>query len=76
MKEIFLKCTCGCNVLNVAKWEDEDQFYFLVYNGYKTKKLSWLNRIKVLFTGFVCDSDIILNIEDSEKLVKFIEENK
>lgn len=76
MKEIFLKCTDGCNILNVEKWEDEDQFCFIMYHGYKTLKLSLWKRIKILFKGYIIESGIILSIEDSEKLEKFIRENK
>ena len=75
-KEIFLKCTCGCNILNIEKWEDEDMFSFVIYGGYKTSKLPLWKRIKILFTGYIIESETMLNIGDSEKLAKFIEENK
>lgn len=76
MKEIFLKCTCGCNILNVSKYEDEDQFGFIIYRGYKTLKLSLWERIKILFKGYTIETDVLLNIEDSEKLEEFIRNNK
>ena len=66
-EDLYLPCSCETEILRVSKWEDEEEYYFTVYQ-YTSDKYSFWERLKILFKGKVRTADIILSKENFEKL--------
>ncbi len=71
MTDIKLPCECNNEILSVSRWDDEDEFIFVVYY-YAPIRYSLWRRIKFLFSGHITYNEVILSAENASKLADFI----
>ena len=71
MDNIKLDCECRNEILNVSRWNDEDEFYIVVYYHWPIRYSLW-RRIKFLFSGHITYNEVILSAENASKLADFI----
>lgn len=74
---IFLKCNCGCSVLEIEYIQDESQFYFSLWdNGHTRKPMTKKERLRwcdhVMKTGNPWADHIIVNKVNARRIVKFL----
>ena len=76
-ESIFVKCDCGCNVLEINSDEEYNQFNFTIWSSHgATKPLSKKERIRwceqVMKTGKPWADYTIVNKKDAQRIVKFL----
>lgn len=80
-ESIFVKCACGCSLLelNYDNWCDdiEKQFYIALWESHpgsrpmsKKERIRWCE--EVMKTGKPWADHTIVNIEDAQRIVKFL----
>jgi hypothetical protein len=77
LKEIFIHCDCGNEVLRLSYWADEGALYLSMYEQYKPAtsvrdKLRWIWRIISRGTPF--EDEICLDRAQVEEVIKFCTE--
>ena len=82
MKSEHFECTCHSELLQVTVCDDlDDPLYFFVFfsYGHPTQKYSWRSRLnqifKILRDGTPYADSIILDQNEKNKLLKFLQEN-
>lgn len=75
---LWLNCQCHAHAMQVEA-EDDQIFINLWTLGFEDRAPSFIDRIKtcwkVLTTGRVAFADVVLNLEDSQRLSKFLDDN-
>jgi len=69
-KDLYLPCSCETEILRVSKWEDEEEYYFTVYQ-YASVTYTFLERLKILFGRKIKTAEIILSKKELNRLKKF-----
>lgn len=68
--KLYLSCQCNSEVLTLDRFEDEEEIYLTVYS-HSGERYSFWERVKILFGGKVRTADVVLSIEDFEKIKQF-----
>ena len=66
--KLYLSCQCNSEVLTLER--EDDNVYLTVYT-YSAERFSFWERVKILFGGKVRTADVVLSIEDFEKIKQF-----
>ena len=66
-KELYIKCQCGGEILNLSQYEGEEEVYLTVYQ-YLSDRYSFWERLSILFGGKVRTCDLVLSKEDFKKI--------
>jgi hypothetical protein len=78
MKELFLPCECGSEILRVVYDEEDKEYYFSFYSIGHTKNNPLIYKLKMIWRiitkGSPYEDNIILNLNECEKLVNFLDE--
>lgn len=74
-KELFIKCECGSEVININKDPDFDEFYISIFR-YRHLKPGLKYRLRycwhILKTGEPYKDETIINKESAKNIVKFL----
>lgn len=68
------KCECGCEVLDVEYWDNEDTFCFSQFK-YAPIRYSLGRRLKFLFTGKISYNEILLSPPNAKLIADYINSN-
>lgn len=73
-KKEYITCTCGCSIVQLMK--DKDSVYLAIYE-YRRNSNSWWERLKYIWQylrkGNKYDDQVVMTLQDAEKLAKFIQ---
>ncbi len=74
METSIINCECLCHSLHVRVEKDYNCVNLgLWLYGFHDGKLSWKNRLKVLFNGFADSDLIVLNKEELQKFISVLQ---
>lgn len=73
-----IKCACHTHLLEVQKFEDEDDYTYLTFWGYDGERYPWSYRLKMIWNLITKGSDsiqeFVLSQETKQDLIKFLQE--
>ena len=76
--ELYIKCDCGSEIINLAKDPDLNEFYLSIYR-YKYLKPGLKHRLHhcwhILKTGSPYEDEIIINEKTAKEIIKFLNKN-
>ncbi|MFA5445794.1 MAG: hypothetical protein WC262_12560 [Bacteroidales bacterium] len=71
---IYVSCECGCDVMRITKWEDEDPMASLCI--FRSSHMGFWQRIKqawiYLKHGEFYYNDMMITPEDARKMAEFL----
>ena len=74
MKTEIINCECLCHSLHVKVDKDHNCVNLgLWLYGFHDGKLSWKNRLNILFNGYADSDLIVLNKKELEKLINVLQ---
>ena len=78
--KIQIHCSCGSEIISLCKFDNEEEIYLSLYTlGQFSLKPTILERIKYCFyhlkTGKIYTDQIILDKNNTKKLINWLKEN-
>jgi len=74
IKELFIKCDCHTEILNIERDDDVGMYYFCIYEVDKNK-MDWKQRFrycwKVLTSGKAFNDQMVLSEQSMNELAEF-----
>jgi len=74
MAELYLKCSCGCEVICIEKDDEYDSYFLSIYT--LSNRFSWFQKLrhiwKIIKTGTPYTDQIVLHDIDIKAIKEFL----